>query len=336
MINTNEDLSLQERLNNPTRKVLTSINSSSDPFILVVEGPTDVKFYTQFVKSQVSVLTPNQTDSNDIGTSLNINGKKNVYLALKLSLGLGKKNYFGIVDKDYDFDGLEIPEKIKNSEHLFITDANNLETTIIQYDDGQINKAIKKEFSKIKLRNYSFIKFNILDKALSFSYYIGIIRFYDAQKAYKLSLNNMNQYYSDYINVEYDSKTKNYDVSFDYVSYVKALIRLTKNNKNNVNSTKLLALLNNYQDKFPENHWNFCQGHDIVNIIAALFLKHKMDPTSNISIENIPENMKMYLDDIYLYQKKIENIVLQNNSNSFYKSYLYKSMSNAGIAKELK
>ena len=333
MINSNEVLSLQERLKNPTRKVLTSINSSSDPFILVVEGTTDVKFYTQFVKSQVSVLTPNQTDSNDIGASLKMNGKKNVYLALKLCLGLDKKNYFGIVDKDYDFDGLEIPDKIKNSKHLFITDANNLETTIIQYDNGAINNDVNKEFSKIKLRNYSFIKFNILNKALLFSYYIGVIRFYDNQNDCKLSLNSMNQYYSDYVKVEYDSKTKNYDVSFDYISYINALIRLTKKNKNNVNPTKLLTHLNNYLDKYLENHWNFCQGHDIVNIIAALFLKHKMDPTRNISIENIPEAMKMYLDDIPLYQQKIENIVLHNSSKSFCKSNLYKSMRQAGITK---
>ena len=169
-------------------------DSSLDNY-LMVEGHYDRDFYAWFVPNPDIKITPmdgalyDKSGNNffrkkiDLAYDRNfkvIPGKRSqkkqivCFINNKITM---HKNYFGIIDADYEYDFVTTSDKylsnllkkcgrydinMKLDQHIKITDANSLESLMIKYSYQEI----------AKLQTYKII----VDLALEYSYKIGLIR----------------------------------------------------------------------------------------------------------------------------------------------------------------
>jgi hypothetical protein len=203
--------------------------------ILIVEGPTDARFYKRFIRDTECKITPS-------------NGKDNAIDALAI---LERSNFNGIltiVDADFwRLDGIK-----PNSPNLLLTDTHDIESMIICSDALEI---ILSEFgSTPKIRNFGkSIRSALLDSALP----IGLFRWLSSPSLCKLNLKFKELLFDKFV----DTKTLSVDVD--------SLIKEVKNNSHNSTldenaiKIKIIAL-----KKARHSPWQVCSGHDLIQILS--------------------------------------------------------------------
>lgn len=285
-------ITIEDRTNNSKRKLIKTANSYSDEITLFVEGYTDEKFFSNFTKDTTKVFKAE--DFVETSEQKNV-GKQGVIHAIKITSH--KKNSYGIVDKDYDFSYKDIPKGLRN---IFVTDANSLETFIIQFSSKEIANKINSIFK--------IYDFNVIEDSLEISKKIGQIRFYNYSNNINFNFKKTLKDYTDYL----IKKENKFDLDEE-----KFICRITES-KCSIKNTVYSQLRT-----ISKNQWELSQGHDVENFLSGIIYK--------IQIET-----KHFYSDLSEIEKKVKKIIHETFSEKeIYKSKLFKNLLDHKLIKPL-
>ena len=280
-------------------------------WILLVEGSSDVKFYSKFaltfrkmdedeIKNDFKKETDELIKNNKKSKKLKKTKRQQIIRLIEEKIKDKERNHFyGIMD--FDYGRLHADESVlKNIKYAC---PNSLETMLVFYA-GLV------EFSKIidfkgKLSDDSSKK-NSISSAILCAFKIGILR--------KLSYNKKLGCKFDFI----DDYSPYIDLITDEFLIEKYIDDFLSNQKNTIGYSKedLITEIRNktnelYKDgEITSEIYKYCQGHDIIRFIKVFLTKIGENPDFNIGnyiINNYPTEC-FIKSEINRWLKKIENL----------------------------
>ncbi|GHV48730.1 hypothetical protein AGMMS49546_39420 [Spirochaetia bacterium] len=233
-------------MNNPqeTRTVQGIVNSvhlflhtdiGNRKVCILVEGPHDVKTYSNFfkeVKSKVMIRKGK--------------GKSRVKEALKI-LSKDKKyakHAIGICDADFD----HLDNKKNDIESLFVTDYHDIEMTFLHFSD-----VLRSALTKLAIPGDAE---TLRETAMQTAIYLSYIRWY----------NNTNQCNLYFRGLDFNRiAVKNNKIQIDIEKIINILNSRSKN--------KIKAISKNDIDSFivenkTDDYFNLCNGHDVTTLFT--------------------------------------------------------------------
>ena len=264
--------------------------------ILVVEGETDKTFYENFTDLNIKMSNALENEYPEKYSKKSCNDL--ILRAIKRRSIDFNMHWYGIIDKDYKTDDEvnEICAELK--EYIFITDANSLETMIIKY----VGVA---DFEKIIRRNIfykcNFIKNNLTEDALRWSFFIGCLRELSYKKNLKLGINNTiksHDFFRDYIESIGNDNTV---FRFNSEAFFTELVSESKNIDEEI-------LRYNIREYNEDEAWSICRGHDLFDFIDAITRKGTNKPRHETTVVP-PWEHKLF--DINKISRKFEETPLK-------------------------
>ena len=295
----------KNRWNKKPKSIFMLLTVSSTK-LLIVEGASDEKFYSNYINSKK--VYPVDNTKEYINGDPDYKGKKNnaksfVQFLVNNHLKRVKENpaitygkCFGIIDKDYD--GIDFEQYPHLGKNLITTDERDLETTLLKHDYNHLKEEL---FSEDFNTDNSSI--DILEKAINNASQIGKLRQLRADQQKNSKRKKSNGYLIKDISISFKTKepddigylpfvTENLD--FDFNAYVGTEY-----------SKEQIAELQNRLKDYTEPSLFYCRGHDIFDFIACFYKKqNKLGPehtskwTSILQIRRVFEDkLREYFDD---------------------------------------
>lgn len=211
------------------------IRSAHKGSIIIVEGGSDVKAYSNFIDPGACRLLP-------------ANGKDNAINALELL----EKEKFGGVVAIVDADLFHLENIVPESPNLLLTDTHDLETMILRTD---IFDKIVSEF--VDADRVASFEGPIKTKLLENSLILGYFRWVNSRFKEDLNLDFRDLPFNKFINQKYFKIELN-----NLIEEVKL-----KSDNYAIDNNRIKFLIGELlkQDHDP---WQVCRGHDIVNILS--------------------------------------------------------------------
>lgn len=241
-------------------------------WILLVEGSSDVKFYSKFAVTfknfPISSTNCNreqddfENDKADFLTEVKLSKneicrQKIVHLITDKIKDEETKHFYGIIDRDF--------EQPIDTEHIKTTDAHSLETMMIKYifisDSGleKLVKIIRKIYKCLSKDEAEKIIIN----AIQFSIKLGNFR-----KKYPYDFSYKNNNFYRYIQFA----PKDFSFSFRTKDYIEEIVKTSQKQ-----SYDLQSLIDEFEkaNSDNENVWLSCHGHNLIGFIKDLVFKSK-------------------------------------------------------------
>jgi hypothetical protein len=223
---------------NEIRQSLNSKSESCFVFILV-EGDTDHKVYSNFLKNTHTSIEP-------------MEGKENVKIGIERLLDC-KKQIIGICDADFSHLESTAPEY----DNLFFTDCHDLEMTMLRFSNTRY------AFTDYSLQDESS---KIIQEAISQILYISYIKWMNKKCDCHLSFDGLNVDSDEFIN------RKDEKIQLDTIKFVDKL------NLRSEGKTDTVTIDDFIKANKTDNYFNLCNGHDttkwIVQIIRLMKKKN--------------------------------------------------------------
>lgn len=224
-------------------ELATEIEMSPTPKAWVlVEGPTDQKFYQPFFDETVAVRV--------------CWGKEQVLSLLSSLKDVVKRQVIYLVDLDED---LKLGCKVEHPD-LFYTDSHDIETMMLSSPAFDKVLSVIGSEEKIKEFKESYGYDDLRQLLLRNGLDLGYLRCLSKIKEYHLTFNSLG--FSNFI----DERTLGYKRS-DLIQEIK-----NKSNRHDLSENLLLEELDQLKDD-ADNPWIICAGHDLVHILALAFKK---------------------------------------------------------------
>jgi len=242
------DMMSSDRLLSATLFIRTSGDNSA---ILIVEGGTDIKFFTSFVCSEKYILQPDAFDG-----LIDINGgkKDKVIETIKKANEEGVKGIVGIVDAD--FDNLN---NVHFVENLYRTDTHDLESMLLK-SKKSLKKVLNMYCSVDYLIPDSDIS-NIQNILLKTSKYIG----------YALWCSNECQWM---INFK-DFPINNFIDEKCDLDLKKTCEHLKRKSEHDTLSLETIELKVNQKVSEKWDLWQVCRGKEMLRVLAE-YIRHNI------------------------------------------------------------
>lgn len=167
---------------------------------------------------------------------------------------------FALIDRDFDF---KEEDKQKYKGRLECTDYNDLETTLLEIDYGNIESKFKEDFNA---EQHGMRDFNVLEESIKYAAEIGKLRKLRENKRDELNGNLTKS-----INLDFNSIERNTDGYFSFVNDVR--FNIQKYIGYSDKSSEVQSLINEIA-QFKECPISYCRGHDIFNFIACFYKFH--------------------------------------------------------------
>jgi hypothetical protein len=256
-------------------------SSDHDAFI-IVEGPSDLKFYRQIVLENGIVVASNKS------------------MAIEILEVLNEDNFLGvvaIVDKDFD----ELRATLPQADNLFFTDSHDLETLLIQ--SPALEKVLGELGSKEKINKLGR---DVRDVLLDAGCSIGYLLWISLQDGLNLKFEGIQ--YSNFL----DKKLLVLDES-NLMKEVKNKSQKPGLNVNNLQK-QISQLRNPNHDR-----WQVCRGHDLVEILSfGLIHAIGSQKSAEVAVESLERSLRLAYQSSYFSQTKLySNLEHWQHQNSY-------------------
>ncbi len=236
---------------------------------IIVEGSSDLKFYSQVVVEDGIVVASDKLTAIAILEILN----KDSFLGV-----------VAIVDKDFD----ELRAILPQADNLFFTDSHDLETLLIE--SPALEKVLGELGSKEKINKLGR---GIQDVLLDAGCSLGYLRWVSLQGALHLDFKKIQC--SNFL----DKKSLVLDES--------KLIREVKNKsqKPELNDNDLQKQINQLRNP-NHDRWQVCRGHDLVQIMSfGLTYAIGSQKSAEVTVESLERSLRLAYESSYFYQTKL-------------------------------
>jgi hypothetical protein len=207
--------------------------------LLLVEGPSDVKFFSQHTVISVENILPSFGFDKLIEAIAFLQGKYDQKVVAVIDL-----DYRGLVDS------CALPNNI------ITTDSHDLET--MMFDSGAFEKVLKQKSSIQKLKSYPKGSQGVKKRILKLSKPIGCLRFYSSLKGKSYSFENIN--FEKFI----DRKS----LSFSTEKLVSHLRGIHPNNSSMHAEVLKQSLAETEKIVILRDPLRLCCGHDLMEVMA--------------------------------------------------------------------
>ena len=237
---------------------------------VIVEGSSDLKFYSRIVMEEGIVIASNKAMAIEILENLNLENAQDAV---------------AIVDKDFD----ELREILPQIPNLFFTDSHDLETLLIE--SPALDKVLHEFGSIEKIKG---LDQHVRDILLKAGCAIGYLRWISLQDALHLKFTSID--YSNFL----DRKS----LAIDESSLLKEVKK--KSQSPTLNIQDLQKQLNALKDS-NHDRWQVCRGHDLVEILRFGLLKaFGSEKASDVKIEMLERSLRLaYYGTSYFSQTKL-------------------------------
>jgi hypothetical protein len=249
---------------------------------IIVEGFSDLKFYSQVVLEDGIVVASNKSMAIGILEILNKDGFLGVV---------------AIVDKDCD----ELRAILPQADNLFFTDSHDLETLLIQ--SPALEKVLGELGSKEKINKLGR---DVRDILLDAGSTIGYLRWISIQDALHLKFTTI-QYnkFLDKKSLTFDESNLMEEVRNKYQPHVPEIDDLKKQ----VNDVpKIDDLKKRVNELKNSNHdrWQVCRGHDLVQIMSfGLTYAIGTRDRADVKPEILERSLRLAYQSSYFSQTKL-------------------------------
>lgn len=304
-----------------------AVSHEAKKIILFVEGETDVKFYKSLKilnEKKINIQEIERKKQYLIRNCNYVKGKRAVLALIndrieKIQNNNSLSPYYGIVDKDYD--GLLIKEFPKvTRKYVIMTDANDLETTLLMLDMQNIKQQLYRD-------NISSFLLNL---SIEYAAYIGKLR--KLRQDRNDNIPNNNGFLEKGVKIHFTDKeeisigiTPLYSYRLNLNGYYKFLDNemifdtdLFFENK----TSNSIRKINKTIAKYNGNSLSYCRGHDIFDFFAVLTYRFglvKKDLFDNIYKRKLSNELSI----IELRSEYEEIIKSYFNPVSFKQSNMY-------------
>jgi hypothetical protein len=212
--------------------------ASSGPFLLV-EGPSDVTFFSQHTTIRIENILPSF-------------GCENLIEAITTLEDKDREKVIGVIDLDYrgTADTSSIPDNV------FTTDSHDLET--MMFSSPAFQKVLRQKSSTEKVKSYPNGSNGIKGKILKLGQPIGCIRFYSQLKGKQYSFENLD--YEKFIDRKW--------LSFSDKKFISHLRGIHPNNGSIPGDILKHSRTEAKKTSVLSDSLRLCCGHDIMEIMA--------------------------------------------------------------------
>lgn len=205
---------------------------------LIVEGITDLRFYSKFIASSACEV-------------LIADSKENVKTCITSCNQEGIPGIIGIVDADF----LRLEEEELKIENLYLTDEHDLECMLVHspaYENIIIEYAEPNKYARFQGRKQQ----NVRDLLLRNASYIGFLRRYSLEHNLGLRFHGL----------DFTTFVSKNGLEVDKGTLVRQVLLLSKR-LNTYDADELIAQLD-LVDELKEERWQLCCGHDLVELLT--------------------------------------------------------------------
>lgn len=236
---------------------------------VIVEGSSDLKFYSQIVVEDGIVIASNKAMAIEILENLNLENALDV---------------IAIVDKDFD----ELREILPQIPNLFFTDSHDLETLLIE--SPALGKVLNEFGSIEKVKNLGQ---DVRDVLLKAGCAIGYLLWISLQDKLQLKFEG----------IQYSSFLDKKSLVLDEINLIKEV--RNKSNKPALNINDLQQRMNELKNP-NHDRWQVCRGHDLVEILSfGLLQAFGSQKAADVKTEMLERSLRLAYETSYFSQTKL-------------------------------
>jgi len=248
---------------------------------IIVEGSSDLKFYSQIVLEDGIVVASNKS------------------MAIAILEILNKDSFLGvvaIVDKDFD----ELRAILPQVDNLFFTDSHDLETLLIQ--SPALEKVLGELGSKEKINKLGR---DVRDTLLNAGCSIGYLLWISLQDRLNLKFEGIKS--SNFLDKE--------TLVLDEIRLIEEV--KNKSNKPALKNKDIQKQINQFKN-LNHDRWQVCRGHDLVQIMSfGLTYAIGSQKSAEVTVESLERSLRLAYQPSYFSQTKLysdlEHWQQQNN-----------------------